>query len=197
MFGCPADPTGLRSRLRRVLWPLATRLDREKLRPVLIRYFIELPAPHGPVAEALIGSPEAWLPGLVRQASDRGERLLAEVGFGERLRASKRVEISTGTPRRLGAALYVPIAWRATGVSGLFPVLEGDLELAPLGEHRTQLAISARYTPPLDGLGAMADRGLLHRVAESTVKDFLDQVGRRLCSAGAAAGLGVTTSQEG
>src|SRR2546430_2150163 len=54
VFGCPADPTGLRSRLRRVLWPLATRLDREKLRPVLIRYFIELPAPNGPLAEALI-----------------------------------------------------------------------------------------------------------------------------------------------
>lgn len=47
--------------------------------------------------------------------------------------------------------------------SGLFPVLEGDLELAPLGEHLTQLAISARYTPPLDGFGLLADRAILHR----------------------------------
>ena len=85
-------------------------------------------------------------------------------------------------PRRLGAALYIPIRWQATGPSGLFPVLDGELELAPLGEHRTQLAISASYTPPLDGFGAMADRALLHRVAESTVKGFLDQVGQRLRS---------------
>ncbi len=165
---------------------------------MLIRYFIELPGSDGPLAEALIRSPEAWIPRLIGQASDRGERLLAEVGFGKRLRVSKRVEISIGTPRRLGAALYVPISSRATGPSGVFPVLEGDLELAPLGLRRTQLAISASYEPPLDGLGGMADRALLHRVAESTVKDFLDQVGQRLRSPlGATARLGVTTSKEG
>lgn len=155
---------------------------------MLIRYFIELSVPEGPLAEALAGSPEAWIPGLVREASDREERLLAEVGFGDRLRVSKQVEISMGEPTRLGAALYVPISWHATGPSGLFPVLEGDLELAPLGEGRTQLAISARYTPPLDGLGMVVDRALLHRVAESTIKDFLDQVGERLRSGSEEAG---------
>ena len=156
---------------------------------MLIRYFIELPVPYNELANALVGSPEAWIPGLVGEASDRGERLLIEVGFGERLRVSKRVEVSIGDPRLLGAALYLPVSWQATGPSGLFPVLEGDLELAPLGEGRTQLAISARYTPPLDGFGALADRALLHRVAESTVKGFLDQVGQRLQS-GASAGTG-------
>ena len=135
------------------------------------------------VADTLMGSPEAWIPGLVRGASDRGERLLAEVGFGERLRVSKQVEISLGEPRRLGETLCVPISWRATGPSGLFPVLEGDLEVARLGEQRTQLAVSARYTPPLDGIGLIADRAVLHRVAESTVKDLLDQIGERLYSA--------------
>jgi hypothetical protein len=153
---------------------------------VFIRYFIEFPRPEGPMAEALVGSPETWFPGLVREASDRGERLLAEMGFGERLRVSKRVEISVGEPRRRVAALYLPISWRATGPSGLFPVFEGELELAPLGERRTQLAISASYSPPLDGLGLIADWALLHRVAESTVKDFLDRVGQRLRSSASA-----------
>jgi len=150
---------------------------------MLIRYFIELSLAQDSVADTLMGSPETWIPGLVRGASDRGERLLAEVGFGERLRVSKQVEIRLGEPRRLGETLYVPISWRATGPSGLFPVLEGDLEVALLGEQRTQLAISARYTPPLDGIGRIADRALLHRVAESTVKGLLDQIGERLYSA--------------
>jgi hypothetical protein len=47
-----------------------------------------------------------------------------------------------------------------------------------VGEQRTRLAISARYRPPLGAVGRAADRVLLHRVAEATVKDFLDRVGR-------------------
>ncbi len=98
---------------------------------MLIRYFIELPVPYNELANALVGSPEAWIPGLVGEASDRGERLLIEVGFGGRLRVSKRVEVSIGDPRLLGAALYLPVSWQATGPSGLFPVLEETLSWLP------------------------------------------------------------------
>jgi hypothetical protein len=46
-----------------------------------------------------------------------------------------------------------------------------------LGGDRTQLAISARYHPALGALGRAVDLVLLHRVAEATMKDFLDRVG--------------------
>jgi hypothetical protein len=49
-----------------------------------------------------------------------------------------------------------------------------------LGEDRTQLAISARYRPPRGVVGRAVDRALLHRVAEATLKDFLDRVGQAL-----------------
>jgi len=147
---------------------------------MLVRYFIELPAALDELSDALVEGPGAWVPGLVREATSRGERLLTEVGFGDRIRIAKEVEIQIGQPRRLGATLYVPLSWKATGPSGLFPVLDGDLELTSFGERRTQVAISGRYTPPLDGLGHMADRAILHRVAESTVKDFVDHLGARL-----------------
>jgi hypothetical protein len=62
----------------------------------------------------------------------------------------------------------------------LIPSLEADIELGELGPGRTQLSISARYTPPLGPLGHALDRALLHRVAEATVKDFLDRVAERL-----------------
>ena len=129
---------------------------------MLIRYYIELPVPEEPLAEALVASSQTWIPGLVRKASDRERGLLADVGFGDRLRVTKQVEISLDAPRRLGAALYIPIRWQATGPSGLFPVLDGELELAPLGEHRTTLREHGRL-------------GLHHL---SVAKDVLTRSGR-------------------
>jgi hypothetical protein len=155
---------------------------------MLIRYFVELPVGRDQVEDALASSPETWIPRLVRGASERGEDLLAEVGFGQRLRINKQVQIAVAEPKTLGETVYVPISWHATGPAGMFPVLEGDRELASLGQYQTQLAISASYTPPLDGAGRVADRALFHRVAESTVKDFLDHVAERLLS---AAGVGL------
>ena len=57
---------------------------------------------------------------------------------------------------------------------------EADLEVAALGPDRTQLSISGRYRTPLGLLGRAMDRALLHRVAEATVKDFLDRAGEAL-----------------
>jgi hypothetical protein len=146
---------------------------------MFVRYFIELPDPADQVAAVLFRDPEAWVPGLARQADDGAERLLAEVGFSPaKIRVEKRVEIEVGTPMALPSKTVLPISWKATGPEGLFPSLEADLELAPLGSARAQLAISARYTPPLGLLGRAIDRALLHRVAEATLKDFLDRVGR-------------------
>jgi hypothetical protein len=70
----------------------------------------------------------------------------------------------------------LPIRWQASELPGLFPALDADLEVAPLGPGRTQLAISARYAPPFGRLGKVIDRAVLSRVAEATLKDFLDRV---------------------
>ena len=70
----------------------------------------------------------------------------------------------------------IPLHWAAAGATGLFPSLDADLEIAPLGPDRTQLAMSARYVPPLGAVGRAIDRAVLFRVAEATLKDFLDHV---------------------
>jgi hypothetical protein len=59
-------------------------------------------------------------------------------------------------------------------------VLDADLEVARLTPTITQLSISARYAPPLGAIGSAIDRALLHRVAEATVKDFMDRVAAAL-----------------
>jgi hypothetical protein len=148
---------------------------------MFIRYYLDLEIPFEDVERALVSAPGEWVPGLVRDAGDRADRLLTEVGFevaDERI--DKQVEIGFSAPFRLPQKTLLPIWWRATAPEQLFPALEADIEVAALGPNRTQLAMSARYRPPMGTVGRILDRTLLHRVAEATVKDFLDRAGECL-----------------
>ena len=140
------------------------------------RYFVEVPISPEEVERALARDPSAWLPGLAEGANHRGDLLLAEVGFGEHIRIKRTVTLELGEAVRSGAKTVLRLRWTATGVSGLFPSLDADLEVAPIRPGRTQLAMSARYVPPFGAIGRAIDRAVLSRVAEATLKDFLDGV---------------------
>ncbi|HEX9122346.1 MAG TPA: hypothetical protein VF984_03155 [Actinomycetota bacterium] len=149
---------------------------------MFIRYYLDLPMRFEEVESRLLEDPGSWVPGIAEGAESRGERLLAEVGFpmsAER-RVAKSVEIELGTVYRIPSKALLPLTWKATGSEALFPVLEADLEVAALGPERTQLSISGRYHPPLGMVGRALDRAMLHRVAEATVKDFVDGIGQAL-----------------
>lgn len=142
------------------------------------RYFVELPVGADRVEEVLTdATADDWLPGIARDANHRGDVLLADVGFGDDVRIARKVGVELGEVVRMPSKTVLPLRWHATGAAGLFPALDADLEIAPLGPHRTQLAMSARYVPPLGALGRAIDRAMLFRVAEATLKDFLDRVG--------------------
>ena len=138
---------------------------------MFIRYYVDLPLRFRDVEDVLLDAPSSWVPGLLRDAEDRGQHLLAEVGFDvDTRRIDKEVEIGIGEPNRLGRVTALPVSWRATGPERLFPQLDADLEIAALGDERTQLSISASYRPPMGALGRVLDKALMHRVAEATVK---------------------------
>ena len=148
---------------------------------MFMRYYVELPAPVAAIEAALVQDPAAWLPGLADDARRHGTRLLAEAGFRMPVGAVTRgVVVTVGRAVRFPSKLAMPISWEPSGAEPLLPDLDADLEVGPLGPARTQLAINATYTPPLGAVGRTADRLLLHRLAEATVKRFLDQVGGRL-----------------
>ena|SRR5437763_11842249 len=147
---------------------------------MFVRYFVELDLAFDVAEGALLGAPEDWIPGLAVGASSQGQRLLAEVGFGDGTRVEKLVLVELARPIRLESKILLPMRWEPAGDRGLFPTMDGDIELAPLGASRTQLAMTARYTPPFGMLGAMADRALLHRVAEATVRDLVERIARGL-----------------
>ncbi len=148
---------------------------------MFLRYYLDLALPFDQAEAALLADPEGWMPGLFRDAEDRGQRLLTDVGFTlEEREIRKEVEVSLGQPYQSPGKTLLPMTWRATGPERLFPHLDADIEVAALGARRTQLSISARYRPPMGIIGRALDRTLLHRVAEATVKDFMDRVGEAI-----------------
>lgn len=159
------------------------------------RYFVELPIPADDVERALSRDPRRWIPRLAEQANFKGDRLLAEVGFGEAIRLRRKVIVEIGKPIHASSKSFFPLRWTASGHAGLFPSLDADIEVASLGSDRAQLAISARYVPPLGAVGRTIDRALLSRVAEATVKDFLDRVAEAIVGERAAPAPGTTGSR--
>jgi hypothetical protein len=144
---------------------------------VFVRYFVDLPASFERVQERLLRSPERWIPRLAEDAEARGRGLMAEVGLGPALlRLDKRVRIELLRPVRYPATTILPMRWTPEGGESLFPTFDADVEVAEFGPARTQLSVSARYSPPLGVVGRWLDRMLMHRVAEAMFKDFLDHV---------------------
>jgi hypothetical protein len=152
---------------------------------VFLRSYVVVAAPFEKVGAQIAKGAENWLPKMANDANGGGEKLLSELGFdlGKR-RVGRRIKVEIGAPTASAAIIFMPIRWRAATEGGLFPTLEGELEVAALGSARTQLGLSANYQPPLGLIGKIADRALFHRVAEVTVKDFLERIGERLTRTG-------------
>lgn len=75
---------------------------------------------------------------------------------------------------------HVSIAWSAKRASGLFPSLDGTLSLLPLGSKETQVDLHARYQPPLGLVGDALDAVAGRRVAEASLRRFIEDVCARL-----------------
>ncbi len=74
----------------------------------------------------------------------------------------------------------VSLAWEATRGAGLFPTMSAELAAWPLSSSETQLELEGEYRPPLGIVGSAIDAVVMHRVAEASVKRFLDDVVEQL-----------------
>jgi hypothetical protein len=134
---------------------------------------------------------------LVAQLNDLGPFADAAYREGEHLRdkagvhrdhpvMAKTVQLVSGIPLRGDQQTTIPCAWEATGTPGLFPKLDADLIVAAVGPELCQIAIRGTYAPPLGPLGRALDRAVLHRVAEASVKSFVDRVAQLVGGDGVA-----------
>ena len=74
----------------------------------------------------------------------------------------------------------ITLSWEPVAHRSLFPILSGDLELAPIGGGLCRLTLAASYEPPLGEVGEALDRAVLHRVAQSTIRSFLQRLAKTL-----------------
>ncbi len=118
---------------------------------------------------------------LASAAETDGEALLLQIGpewVGGHL--TREVEVTLGSRHERERVSVVPLEWRATDLTSVFPTLSGDLELSPLGPHSCRLTLAASYLPPFGGIGRALDHALMRRVAQSTLRSFLIRVATTL-----------------
>jgi hypothetical protein len=161
---------------------------------MFVRYFVEVRLAAPRVEAALLAAPDGWLPAVAADASRHGERLLARArggaagGAADGADGGEPVEVELGRAVRFPSKLALPISWWQANGGGMLPALDAEIEVGTLGPDHTQLALNGRYARPTGTDGRVVDRFLLHRVAEATVKRFLDEVADRVARDAPAAG---------
>jgi hypothetical protein len=94
---------------------------------------------------------------------------------------SKLVRVQVRELARTDTSTGLAMRWEATGPGGrLFPVLDADIRLTPAGEQATLLTMTGAYRPPLGSLGDVLDRGILYRVADATIRNFVAEVAAQI-----------------
>ncbi len=128
-----------------------------------------------PAAERAFEGALAGLSETANIAYRHGEELRARIGPRDG-RIAKTIRLDVGEPVRGEGQVRVPLAWEATGTPGIFPRMEATLIVSAMGPETTHLAFQGTYRPPLGALGRALDRAGLHRVAEASVKAFVDRL---------------------
>jgi hypothetical protein len=129
--------------------------------------------PYRFVEAALLRGPTAWLPGPQHRDDALTAELDVRVGGS---RVGRVVVVQSGPAMTLPGCCQVPISWRAARHADLYPTLSGVLEATPVATRRTRLVLWASYDPPAGAVGELADRAVMHRLAEASVEELMDRL---------------------
>jgi hypothetical protein len=148
---------------------------------MLIQDFVQVELDFDEIRVRVRADPRAVIESSATAAYRHGERLsLRLTPMTGHPRFGKAIVVDLAEPYEREDRLVVPMHWWAPGATRLFPHLDGDLEFAPLGSMSTQITLMASYDPPLGFVGRRADVLLLHRVAEASIRSFLQLISRNL-----------------
>jgi hypothetical protein len=143
-----------------------------------------LDQPFAFVLQALLADSGRWLPGLARDSADR---LVAELAVhAGKLRVARSVEVEVTPPTIYPGRCEICVAWKAAENAAFFPELAGVFELVAVGPAQSRLSFEASYDPPAGVLGQLADWALMHRVAEASVREFVQRTAESLRSRAAS-----------
>lgn len=139
---------------------------------MFVYYFVHIEAPFLRAETAVLGQVGA-LPVLADESYREGAALWPRDSEATRVGP---VRLIAAVPTRGPSETVIPLLWQATGPPILFPAMEADLVVASVGPSLSQLTFRGFYTPPLGRLGRTLDRAVMHRIAESVVKHFVDRI---------------------
>ncbi|MGH2703414.1 MAG: hypothetical protein ACRDJ2_16790, partial [Actinomycetota bacterium] len=141
---------------------------------MFLSHRVEIDKPFEAVEQALSQNPLEWVSSVMGPGDEPGEVRLIVGNVGSPLSKTARLQVGALHSRIGGATL--PLRLEATGPSALFPRLDADLDITPLNDRHTQLTLRGSYAPPLGKFGEVADRIILHRVAEITIQGLVHQI---------------------
>lgn len=160
--------------------------------PREIRCYEYVNRPFSKVSRILLDDPVGFFQratnAATTRAADLRSKLKVEVG-GFEIDRDVEIEVKATETARAPAAPALPaialsIGWRAAKSASLFPSMRADLTVYPLSADETQLDLHGFYSPPGGLLGNAADALVGHRIAEASVKRFLEDVVQRLSAEG-------------
>lgn len=126
-----------------------------------------------PSIDAPIDLPVDWLHdgATSLQADLAGVPLEAHV----RLTVSDLAVLERPTPRGTMSLEFRPLDYGA-----LAPELKSVLEIQPIDEETTMLTLLGHYAPPFGAAGLVADRVVMHTLAEKGLRRFMARLVREL-----------------
>lgn len=147
-----------------------------------LRCFDYVNRPYRAVRDALTANALAIFEHATRSAADRatdlGAELRVRIGAVE-IAADVEIMIAAVAADRSPAnqaATRIDLGWKSRRSPGLFPAMTGSLWLYALSPRDTQIEFLGSYDPPLGLLGDAIDAIALHRIAEASVKRFVNDV---------------------
>jgi hypothetical protein len=148
-------------------WESARDIARSGRQLVHVAHTVRVDCPFERLSAVLVGQRKDWFPRTI------GVHLAG-------IPVRKRVAVEFGEAVKTSTWAAIRVNWRATFPRQLFPTMQGKVALSPTGNHSTKLTVSGAYTPPLGRLGEDLNEVLMHGIAERTVRELADSVGRRL-----------------
>jgi len=148
---------------------------------MFLKSHTELSASFPAVGVELLRCPASTLVQVAVDIQRGGHQLLVEAGLGavaEELSRYPQIEIGEHVLTDRVASLPFRL-WGDEGGRVLWS-MECSLDAAWLGPNRTYLALAAQYELPFVQFGDAVDRALLHRVAETAARRFVETAAQRL-----------------
>ena len=132
---------------------------------------------------ALLDRHPELITGAAGDARGRAESLSGQLTLTVgKMKIDREIKVRVGERKDEPGAYWYRLNWEAEKRADLFPHMEATLEVCALSEEtpECQLSLLGDYRPPLGALGAVADLLVMHRIAQATVKTFVESLSRRL-----------------